>query len=118
MNKKYLMFFVFLVFVNVSVVGGSSPEKYRERKKTLIKKYMRKVKRPEGIIRLVNGRGPFEGEFLQAINVAKLFIFFHNFRFANLNSFHCVTLQVTTVLLHFISDARVTFIKKFRATKI
>ncbi|KAK6621916.1 hypothetical protein RUM44_001723 [Polyplax serrata] len=61
MNKKYLMFFVFLVFVNVSVVGGSSPEKYRERKKTLIKKYMRKVKRPEGIIRLVNGRGPFEG---------------------------------------------------------
>lgn len=46
---------------------------HREKKSHLVKKYLRRLKKQEGLLRLVDGRGEYEGRLIKAsLNYASL----------------------------------------------
>jgi len=40
-------------------------KEHREKKAHLVKKYLKRLKKPEGLVRLVDGRGDYEGKLMQ-----------------------------------------------------
>jgi len=40
-------------------------KEHREKKAHLVKKYLKRLKKPEGLVRLVDGRGEYEGKLMQ-----------------------------------------------------
>ena len=40
-------------------------KQHREKKAHLVKKYLKRLKKPEGLVRLVDGRGDYEGKLMQ-----------------------------------------------------
>lgn len=40
-------------------------KQHREKKAHLVKKYLKRMKKPEGLVRLVDGRGDYEGKLMQ-----------------------------------------------------
>ena len=40
-------------------------KQHREKKAHLVKKYLKRLKKPEGLVRLVDGRGDYEGKLIQ-----------------------------------------------------
>lgn len=55
-------YFVFIIILTFCFSAENHKEDLREQKKNLIKKYMKRLKKQEGIIRVVNGRGDYEGK--------------------------------------------------------
>lgn len=40
-------------------------KQHREKKAHLVKKYLKRMKKPDGLVRLVDGRGDYEGKLMQ-----------------------------------------------------
>ena len=40
-------------------------KEHREKKAHLVKKYLKRLKKPEGLVRLVDGRGDYEGKLIR-----------------------------------------------------
>jgi GTP-binding protein EngB required for normal cell division len=44
------------------MANNSISKEHREKKAHLVKKYLKRLKKPEGLVRLVDGRGDYEGK--------------------------------------------------------
>lgn len=51
------------IFVLSTVVGSETPEDIKKRKAWLVKKHIKRLKKVEGAIKLVGGKGEYEGEY-------------------------------------------------------
>lgn len=51
-----------LVFMLLSFAGSETPEEAKKRKAWLVKKHIKRLKKVEGAIKLVGGRGEYEGK--------------------------------------------------------
>jgi len=63
---------VIVVCVNCArdqMSNNTISKEHREKKAHLVKKYLKRLKKPEGLVRLVDGRGDYEGK----LNVSYLY---------------------------------------------
>lgn len=65
--------FVCVVFVGCvncardQKANNTISKQHREKKAHLVKKYLKHLKKPEGLVKLVDGRGDYEGRLIQVI---------------------------------------------------
>lgn len=60
-SRTFLVLSV-LIFVLSFFVAGETPEEIKKRKAWLVKKHIKRLKKEEGAIKLVGGKGEYEGE--------------------------------------------------------
>jgi hypothetical protein len=63
------MCFIFIVCVNCArdqKPNHTISKHHREKKSHLVKKYLRRLKKQEGLLKLVDGRGEYEGMLIKA----------------------------------------------------
>lgn len=51
------------IFLLLSYIVCESPEEVKKKRALLIKKHLKRLKKVDGAIKLVGGRGEFEGRF-------------------------------------------------------
>lgn len=66
-------------------------KEHREKKAHLVKKYLKRLKKPEGLVRLVDGRGDYEGKLMQVTT---------HYSTPVILNFCCNTLLIPTIIIH------------------
>lgn len=66
-SSKIVFVVLVLTLILPALIGGETPEDAHKRKAWLVKKHIKRLKKVEGAIKLVGGKGEYEGELMTCL---------------------------------------------------